>query len=388
MASKARTSGRRGLSFSHVGFRNWRNFERVDVALTSRVFLVGPNASGKSNFLDGFRFIHDLVAIGGGLQEAVHKRGGVSKLRCLAARRFPDIAVEFEVTDNTTNTIWKYNLHFSQDNRRIPIVKREYVSSDGNIILHRPNDEDKKDVERLTQTFIEQVNANRQFREVADFFGTLKYLHLVPQLVRDPERYPVRGLDPYGSDFLEQVAGTQDRIRKSRLEKIRAALSVAVPQLKELEFYRDDKKGAPHLRGKYEHWRDRGAWQSEQQFSDGTLRLLGLLWAIMDGAGPLLLEEPELSLHPEIVQYLPQLFAKIQSRRQLLISTHSADLLRDEGIGLDEVLLLIPGGEGTSVRTASSFDDIKHLLEGGVSLADAILPHTRPAKPEQLVFDI
>lgn len=388
MVAKLRTSSRRGLSFSHVGFRNWRNFERIKVALSARVFLVGPNAAGKSNFLDGFRFLHDLVAIGGGLQEAAHRRGGVSKLRCLAARRFPDIAMEFEINDNITNTIWKYALHFSQDNRQRPIVKKECVSKNSDMILLRPNEEDKQDVERLTQTFIEQVNANRSFREVADFFGTIRYLHLVPQLVRDPERYTVRGSDPYGSDFLEQVAGTQDRIRKSRLEKIRAALSIAVPQLKELEFYRDDKRGTPHLRGKYEHWREKGAWQSEQQFSDGTLRLLGLLWAIMDGGGPLLLEEPELSLHPEIVQYLPQLFAKVQSRRQLLISTHSADLLRDEGIGLDEVLLLIPGGEGTSVRTASSFNDIKHLLEGGVSLADAILPHTRPAKPEQLVFDI
>lgn len=388
MASKPRTGGRRGLSFSHVGFRNWRNFERVDVALRSRAFLVGPNASGKSNFLDGFRFLHDLVAIGGGLQEAAHRRGGVSKLRCLAARRFLDIAIEFEVSDNITNIIWKYNLQFSQDNRQRPIVKKEYVSKNSDIILSRPNDEDKKDAERLTQTFIEQVNANHQFREVAEFFGTLQYLHLVPQLVRDPERYPIRGMDPYGSDFLEQVAGTQDRIRKSRLEKIRAALSIAVPQLKELEFYRDDKNGAPHLRGRYEHWRDRGAWQSEQQFSDGTLRLLGLLWAIMDGSGPLLLEEPELSLHPEIVRYLPQLFAKVQNRRQLLISTHSADLLRDDGIGLDEVLLLIPSDEGTSVKTAASFEDIKHLLGSGVSLADAILPHTAPGKPEQLVFDI
>lgn len=390
MRSVPRSIGKYGFSFAHVGLRNWRNFERVDVDLRSRVFLVGPNASGKSNFLDGFRFLHDLVAIGGGLQEAAQRRGGISKVRCLAARRFPEIAMELKIHDAGSNTTWEYHLHFSQDNRQRPIIKKEYVSRNGEEILDRPNAEDRADSERLTQTFIEQVNANRQFREIAEFFASLKYLHLVPQLVRDPERYIARGRDPYGSDFLEQVAGMHDRIRKSRLEKIRAALRIAVPQLQELEFYRDDKKGTPHLRGKYEHWREKGAWQSEQQFSDGTLRLLGLLWAVMDGSGPLLLEEPELSLHPEIVRYLPQLFAKVQSRsgRQLIISTHSADLLRDEGIGLDEVLLLTPSGEGTVVRTAASFDDVRHLLDGGVSLVDAILPHTRPAKPEQLVFDI
>jgi hypothetical protein len=56
----------------------------------------------------------------------------------------------------------------------------------------------------------------------------------------------------------------------------------------DLEFYRDPAKGTPHLRGKYEHWRPRGAWQTEGQFSDGTLRLLGLLWAVLDRTGPLL----------------------------------------------------------------------------------------------------
>ncbi len=42
------------------------------------------------------------------------------------------------------------------------------------------------------------------------------------------------------------------------------------------------------LRGKYRHWRPEGTWQTEEQFSDGTLQLIGLLWAAMDrGKGPL-----------------------------------------------------------------------------------------------------
>src|SRR6516164_9791074 len=81
--------------------------------------------------------------------------------------------------------------------------------------------------------------------------------------------------------------------------------------------------------------------------------------------GPLLLEEPELSLHPEIVRYLPQMFARVQRRtgRQLILSTHSSDLLRDEGIGLDEVLLLRPGTEGTQIQPASAFAEIGILLQ-------------------------
>src|ERR1022692_4154264 len=56
-------------------------------------------------------------------------------------------------------------------------------------------------------------------------------------------------------------------------------------KLKELQFDRDKASGAPHLKGKYEHWRPQGAWQNEEQFSDGTLRLLGLLWATLEGSG-------------------------------------------------------------------------------------------------------
>jgi predicted ATPase len=115
---------------------------------------------------------------------------------------------------------------------------------------------------------------------------------------------------------------------------------------------------------------------------------MGLLWVAMEGSGPLLLEEPELSLHPEIVRFLPQMFARVQRRtgRQIILSTHSPDLLRDEGVGLDEVLLLRPSGEGTEVAPASAFQEIRHLLEGGITLAEAVIPKTLPRGADQLTL--
>jgi predicted ATPase len=208
----------------------------------------------------------------------------------------------------------------------------------------------------------------------------------VPQLVREPDRSVGRINDPFGGDFLEQVAKTPERSQRARLRRILQALRVAVPQLQEIELSRDDARGTPHLRGKYQHWRPQGAWQTEEQFSDGTLRLMGLLWVALDKEGPLLLEEPELSLHPEIVRVLPQLLARVQRRtgRQIFLSTHSPDLLRDEGIGLDEVLLLRPGAEGTEVAAASSQQDILDLLQGGITLADIVIPRTKPLQAGQL----
>jgi len=371
--------------FRHTHLENWRNFLHADVDLQRRVFLVGPNASGKSNFLDVFRFLHDIVSVGGGFQEAVLKRGGVSDLRSLAARRYPDIVIRVQIGRGEDLPEWEYELHFTQDNRHRPLIKRERVVRSGHDLLNRPNDEDKKDPERLTQTYLQQVNVNREFREVADFFASVRYLHIVPQLVREPDRSVGRKGDPYGGDFLEQIASTPDKTRNTWLSRIEDALRVAVPQLTEVELWRD-VRGTPHLRGKYAHWRPQGAWQAEDQFSDGTLRLMGLLWATLEGRGPLLLEEPELSLHPEVVSFIPQMFARIQRRsgRQILLSTHSADLLRDEGIGLDEVLLLIPSSEGTEVMVAKAIEEIQTLLRGGMSLAEVVIPRTRPAGAEQL----
>lgn len=376
------------MRFTHLYLENWRNFTRVEVDLQKRVFLIGSNASGKSNLLDVFRFLHEIVSVGGGFQEAVRNRGGVSILRSLAARRYSDIDVRVRVGSDENAAEWEYELRFAQDKQRRPTIKSERVFHAGKVILDRPDEHDEGDPLRLTQTYLEQVNVNKDFRAIADFFGTVQYLHIVPQLIREPDRSVGKTDDPFGGDFLEQLARTPEKTRAARLRRIRRALAVAVPQLQDLELRRDNR-GTPHLRGKYEHWRPQGAWQNEDHFSDGTLRLLGLLWAILDGSGPLLLEEPELSLHPAVIRYIPTVFARIQRGgrgRQIILSTHSADLLHDEGIGLDEVLLLQPGSEGTTVHPGSDFQDIKALLDGGLSLAEALIPRTQPKNIQQLAL--
>jgi len=378
-------SSSRPLRFTDVAINNWKNFTSVNSPLNRRVFIVGPNASGKSNFLDIFRFLHDVVAVGRGFEQAVTDRGGVSNLRSLAARRYSDISIKVRIGDELYPNIWEYHLVFSQDNNQRPTIKREAVSYDGKEVLVRPNSEDANDPERLTQTYLQQVNANKEFREVADFFNSIRYLHVVPQLIREPDRSVGKRDDPYGGDFLEQVARTQERVQTSRLRRIADALKVAVPQLESLELNRDETRGTPHLRGRYKHWRSKGAWQTEDQFSDGTLRLLGLLWATLDGQGPLLLEEPELSLHSEVIRFLPQMFSRIQrqSGRQILASTHSSFML-GEGVGMNEVLLLEPSEEGTRAELAGNLKQVRDLLDGGLGLYDAILPYTRPELAQQI----
>ena len=133
------------LRFAKVRLENWRNFVRMQVVLQRRVFLVGPNAAGKSNLLDVFRFLHDIVSVGGGFQDAIRRRGGVSRLRCLAARNPSDVVIAVDVTDAEEAT-WHYELRFAQDARQRPLVRKERVSRNGSDLLIRPDASDKQDM--------------------------------------------------------------------------------------------------------------------------------------------------------------------------------------------------------------------------------------------------
>lgn len=377
---------------SRLILKNWRNFRSADVDLGSRVFLLGPNASGKSNFLEVFRFLRDIAKQGGGLQKALSERGGLSKVRCLGARRYPNVEIEVHLAESEGRpATWRYAVGIKQEARghRQACLDYERVWKGEKQIVNRPESADLDDPQRLTQTYLEQINANAPFREVARFLESILYLHLVPQVLRHPDSFsgPEISGDPFGRNFLERVARTPSKTRDSRLRRIETALRLAVPQLKDLAFTRDGR-GVPHLEAVHRHWRPKAGKQREDQFSDGTLRLIGLLWSLLEGDSPLLLEEPELALHSAIVTQLPPMIHRIQrqKRRQILISTHSPDLLSDRGIGGGEALLLIPGAEGTEVALATSLREVRDLLDAGLSIADAALPHTAHPEMKQLSF--
>jgi predicted ATPase len=377
------------MIISRIKLKNWKNFKDIDVPLRSRSFMVGPNASGKSNLHDVFRFLRDIAKPGGGLQNAVLERGGISKIRCLAARTHPDVEIEIHLSEfDTDNVLWKYAIGIKQEVRgyRLPILTYEKVWKEDKLVLNRPDNNDKKDKERLTQTHLEQINANKEFREITRYLESTVYLHLLPQLLKHPQSFTGPDLpgDPFGKGFLDRISKVNEKTRNAWLKKIEAALKIAVPQFNKFDF--KEENGRPHLEAVYDHWRPKAGKQKEDQFSDGTLRLIGLLWSLQEGDGLLLLEEPELSLNSAIVSKIPALIYKLQKpkKRQVLITTHSLDLLSDKGISLDEILVLSPAAEGTVVSTASSIPAIKEMLDGGMTPAQAILPRTKPKDINQL----
>lgn len=381
---------------TRLKLQNWRNFKDIEVPLRERTYLLGPNASGKSNFLDVFRFLRDISKFqGGGLQKAIADRGGLQKLRCLHARKPPEVLIEFDLSeDPDSDPVWTYRLAFKPEGKgkQRTLVTQEKVWKKGKLILDRPTKDDKQDVVRLTQTHLEQIQANVDFRDIAKHFSDTTYLHLVPQLLKYGDVIGGRQMegDPFGQGFLERLAEVSTKVRDSRLKKIEVALSLAVPQFRHLKFVQDKVTGRPHLEAQYEHHRPNAGWQREDHFSDGTLRLLGLFWSLLEGDSLLLLEEPELSLNDAIVKQIPLIIQRIQKgkkkRRQLIISTHSEALLSNKGIDGRGVLLLEPGLEGSKVRSITKDEQI--ALEAGLSVADVMLPKARPKTVDQLSFSL
>ncbi|ELM3659662.1 AAA family ATPase [Edwardsiella piscicida] len=368
------------MNITRVKLKNWKNFRNIDVSLNERVYIIGPNAVGKSNFLDVFRFMSDLCKDGGGLQKAVNDRGGITKLRCLQARNDTEVAITLHLSENDDE--WVYDLVFKASGRgkQLINVTKEMVTKNGVKILSRPNNKDQKDGVQLTQTYLEQILANQEFRVVANFFISITYLHIVPQLLKFAKEIGINKIedDPFGQGFLDRLANTQNRTREAWLKKIQTGLSIAVPQFKELRFERDDS-GQPHLEARYEHWRPNAGWQKEDQFSDGTLRLIGLMWSLLEKRQLLLLEEPELSLNSEIVRYIPEIIENTlkgaRNQKQIIISTHSTPLLSNNIDG-NNIILFLASENGTTARSPN--EDELDAMRAGFSPAEIMLPLTTP----------
>ena len=95
-----------------------------------------------------------------------------------------------------------------------------------------------------------------------------------------------------------------------------------------------------------------------------------------------------MSLHPEIVRRLPAIVSKVsrgrKDARQIILSTHSEEMLSDPGIGPEEVLRLEPSADGTLFKQADEAD--RRSMQAGLTAADVLMPRAAPANAQQLAL--
>jgi predicted ATPase len=307
------------------------------------------------------------------------KRGGLSKVRSLFARNNQGGRLILDIGLSDGDDTWRYRIAVRGESGGLnrPVVHEEIVERNGKIIVQRPNAADEKDKALLTQTHLEQIAANQAFRVLADYFAKVQYFHLVPQIIRDPARFGSLQQDPYGGDFIARMNAEQATRRNAWLRRMEIALSAAVPEFQSLKL-EVDPAGRPHLIAGYKNWRENPARQSEAEFSDGTLRLIGLLWTLVSAptnGGVLLLEEPELSLNAAIVRMLPTVLATAQRDRaslQVVLSTHAPEILNDEGVRANEVLVLRVTGDGTVAALLSDIEEVSAEVDVELPISEIV----------------
>jgi len=112
VAQQSRASGGTGalMRITHLAASNWRNFKNVEFDVGERLFVVGPNAAGKSNLLDIFRFLADIAGQGGGLAFAIQRRGGLKRVRSLFSRNNARGRLVVDVKLRDGEDTWRYRL--------------------------------------------------------------------------------------------------------------------------------------------------------------------------------------------------------------------------------------------------------------------------------------
>jgi predicted ATPase len=120
--------------------------------------------------------------------------------------------------------------------------------------------------------------------------------------------------------------------------------------------------------------------------SDGTLRALGILLAVYQASSPSLIaiEEPESTIHPAALEVLVDILFSGAACSQILLTTHSPELLDDKDISLSNILVVSfkhgqteihPIGELSRKAYLSHLATLGELLTAGELEIDAPLKH-------------
>lgn len=356
-----------------VVIRNYKSIAACDVELGPLTFLVGPNGSGKSNFLDAIRFVSDALHFS--LEHALRTRDGIREVLRQSRDDTEEFAVRLEFQLPTGQ---RGHYAFSVRAVRSSFVVHDeecFVSSDGGPegvdhyyrVSHGSVEESSVAVEPAAipdRLYLVALSGNAAFRPVYDALSTMGFYNLNPNVLRELQAPGPRELltrDGSNLPGVLQNLSESKPLLKSRVEEY---LSQVVPGITHVDGTtvgrRETLLFVQRLAGN-------SPWPfTSAQMSDGTLRALGVLVALFQGGGeeavgPLVvgIEEPETALHPAAAAVLIDAMRDALSMRQVIVTSHSPELLDNLSIADSEILAVV-ADEGET--------RIGHLDEAGRSV--------------------
>jgi predicted ATPase len=382
--------------FNRVVLRNYKSIGYCDVELGALTYLVGPNGSGKSNFLDALHLVRD--ALSGSLDNALNERGGLAEVRRRSSGHPTHFGIRLEFTlPDGESGYYAFNIGAvvgrsyevqTEECAIGPLGKGPAYRIEKGVL--KGSSEPTFPLVTSDRLALVSVSGMAVFRPVYEALTAMGFYNLNPKVMREPQK-PQDGriLKPVGENIVS-VIGHLEKVAPDRVEEIQTYLQTVVPMvqgferkqigpLETLEF-RQDMAGAKHP------WRF-----PAQNMSDGTLRALGVLTALFQGNrdyAPKLvgIEEPETALHPAASGALREALARASRQTQIIVTSHSPDLLDDRGIDPDQFLAVVSEGGETKIARldqASRSMMREHLFSAGELLRMSQLAPDREALQTQ-----
>lgn len=329
--------------------RNYKSIESCSLDLRNFTLLVGQNGSGKSNIVDAICFVRDSLRTS--LEFAIRERGGVAECRRKSGGHPTNFAIRLDI--QADSLIGSYAFEIAAKSNSGYLVNREqcevragtsthkFIVEKGRLISSNLSNLPVASGDRL---YLVNASGLPQFRAFYDALSRMGFYNLNPKAIKDLQE-PDEGqlLEKYGGNLASvfarlerQAPETKRRIEEYVNRVVRSVHGVdfkAIGPRHTLEFRQD-------VAGQKFPWR---FWASSM--SDGTLRALGVLTAIFQSTDEnvvpfVAIEEPETALHPAASGVLFDSLQEASARTQVLVTSHSADLLDRKDIDVESLFVV------------------------------------------------
>ncbi len=368
------------MPINKIKIKNYKSLEDFSLILRDFMVFVGPNNSGKTNIMDCFQFLGELVSFG--LRPPTIERGGFDQIvfNCDVARIIT-FDIEGYVKLGHEKHSFRYVLELSGDgygnsfnNKECFYVLEvdrerkhlEYTREGGMATVW---DEKGKMIGQggagYDKSYLTSFTEKDRYPILAQFTTEVRnwsFFNLLPPEMRSA--FPVKRelrLDAFGKNLAVVLHNLQTSYAKN-FREIEEILRAAIPEIDELA-----TPLTAHEAGQtYISLREKNIQSpiSSSGISDGTLRLIGYL-AIIYGPDPpplICFEEPENYIHPRLLQLLIDILRKASHKSQVFVTTHSpllVDSLKDP-----LALFIVEKNLGrTRVRNAADKRGIKESLK-------------------------
>lgn len=334
-----------------VILKNYKSIAACDVQLQPLTFLVGRNGSGKSNFLDALRFVAD--ALNSSLDHAVRARGGIRDIlhRSPGSPNHFNIRLEFTLPNSSATGYYTFRIESRSRGRyvvqteecRIQRAQDNTPEAYFRVENGETIDTSVKVAPAAIKDRLYLVNASGlpEFRPVYNAFSRMGFYNLNPDIIRDLQ-------DPDPGNMLMQDGSNLNSVFKQLSsdvkQNIEEYLAVIVPGVLKVHARKCGPKETLQFRQYVAEDKDSLIFYANNM-SDGTLHALGILVALFQGNQKaeesvtlVGIEEPEIALHPAASGVLLDGLRDAAHKKQVIITSHSPDLLDNKDLDVDSIL--------------------------------------------------